>query len=83
MTPRRSASATPAAPTTGQDFQSQLDALTAAGCGRIFSEKISTQVKVRPKLKAALIGLDRIVGVPLDVMPRGRQQLVEHARVDR
>ncbi|GAB3832564.1 hypothetical protein GCM10027610_024920 [Dactylosporangium cerinum] len=28
-----------------------------------------------------MIGLDRIVGVPLDVMPRRRQQLVEHGRV--
>ena len=40
--------------TTGQDLQSQLDALAAAGCKRVFSEKISTRVKVRPELEAAL-----------------------------
>ena len=31
----------------------------------------------------AVIGLDRIVRVSLDVMPRRRDQLVEHGRVDR
>jgi DNA invertase Pin-like site-specific DNA recombinase len=40
--------------TAGQELQSQLDALTAAGCGRIYSEKISTRVKTRPELQAAL-----------------------------
>lgn len=40
--------------TTGQELQSQLDALAAAGCGRVFSEKISTRVKVRPELEQAL-----------------------------
>ncbi len=40
--------------TTGQELQSQLDALGTAGCGRIFSEKISTRVKVRPELEQAL-----------------------------
>jgi DNA invertase Pin-like site-specific DNA recombinase len=40
--------------TTCQELQSQLDALTTAGCGRVFSEKISTRVKVRPELEAAL-----------------------------
>lgn len=40
--------------TRGQELASQLEALEAAGCNRIFSEKISTRIKVRPELKAAL-----------------------------
>jgi len=34
-------------------------------------------------LKLSVIGLDRVVGVSLDVVPRGRDQLVERRRVDR
>jgi hypothetical protein len=37
-----------------QELDSQIIALRAAGCTRIFSEKISTRVKVRPELDAAL-----------------------------
>lgn len=40
--------------TTGQELASQLEALEVAGCGRIFAEKISTRVKVRPELDKAL-----------------------------
>lgn len=40
--------------TAQQELQSQLDALAAADCKRIFSEKISTRVKVRPELEKAL-----------------------------
>ncbi|MEU2366735.1 recombinase family protein [Streptomyces noursei] len=42
--------------TLGQDLGSQLDALTAHGIPRdkIFSEKISTRVRVRPQFEAAL-----------------------------
>jgi DNA invertase Pin-like site-specific DNA recombinase len=40
--------------TDGQDLQLQRDALTEAGCGRIFEEKISTRVTDRPGLAAAL-----------------------------
>jgi DNA invertase Pin-like site-specific DNA recombinase len=40
--------------TAGQDLSSQIDALTAAGCRQIFSEKISTRVKTRPEFEAAL-----------------------------
>ncbi len=36
----------------------------------------------QPAFELAVIGLDRIVGVLLNVVPRGRQQLVEHTRVD-
>ena len=34
-------------------------------------------------LELAVIGLDPVVGIPLDVVPCGRDQLVEHGRVDR
>ncbi|WP_434600112.1 recombinase family protein [Streptomyces sp. A5-4] len=37
-----------------QELQSQLDALERAECKRIFSEKISTRIKVRPELEKAL-----------------------------
>ena len=40
--------------TAGQELQSQFAALHTAGCKRVFSEKISTRVKVRPDLEAAL-----------------------------
>lgn len=40
--------------TDGQDLQLQHDALTAAGCGRIFTEKASTRTAERPGLTAAL-----------------------------
>lgn len=40
--------------TKDQELESQLVALRAAGCTRIFSEKISTRVKVRPELEAAV-----------------------------
>ncbi|WP_425546736.1 recombinase family protein [Brevibacterium sanguinis] len=38
-----------------QELQSQLDALEAHGIGRekIFAEKVSTRVRVRPKFEAA------------------------------
>lgn len=37
--------------TTTQELGSQLDALARAGCTRVFSEQISTRVKVRPELE--------------------------------
>src|ERR1039457_152745 len=40
--------------TDGQDAQLQRDALTGAGCGRIFEEKVSTRKMERPGLAAAL-----------------------------
>ena len=39
--------------TAGQELQSQLDRWPR-GCRRVFSEKISTRVKVRPELEKAL-----------------------------
>jgi DNA invertase Pin-like site-specific DNA recombinase len=43
-------------PTLGQELDSQLDALTKHGIPRekIFSEKISTRIRVRPQFEAAL-----------------------------
>lgn len=40
--------------TAGQDLSGQLDALQRAGCPRVFAEKVSTRVKVRPELQNAL-----------------------------
>jgi DNA invertase Pin-like site-specific DNA recombinase len=40
--------------TARQELASQLAALEEAGCTRVFSEKISTRVKVRPELEQAL-----------------------------
>ncbi|MDH3039227.1 recombinase family protein [Streptomyces sp. TRM75561] len=40
--------------TAQQELASQLDALARAKCKRVFSEKISTRVKTRPKLEEAL-----------------------------
>ncbi|MER5423995.1 recombinase family protein [Streptosporangium canum] len=64
LPPVAAAEVTPSAPpirigyarcsTKGQELDSQLAALHAAGCTRIFAEKISTRVKVRPELEAAL-----------------------------
>lgn len=40
--------------TVRQELASQLEALEKAGCTRIFSEQISTRVKVRPEFETAL-----------------------------
>lgn len=40
--------------TAQQELQSQIDALRLAGCEPIFSEKISTRVKVRPEFTKAM-----------------------------
>jgi DNA invertase Pin-like site-specific DNA recombinase len=40
--------------TAEQEIASQIIALRAARCHKIFSEKISTRIKVRPELEAAL-----------------------------
>jgi DNA invertase Pin-like site-specific DNA recombinase len=40
--------------TTIPELQSPLDALATAHCTRVFSEKISTRIKIRPKLENAL-----------------------------
>jgi DNA invertase Pin-like site-specific DNA recombinase len=40
--------------TAQQELQSQLDALADAGCDPVFSEKISTRIKVRPEFVKAM-----------------------------
>lgn len=40
--------------TDSQDAQLQRDALAAAGCGRVFEEKVSTRSAARPGLAAAV-----------------------------
>lgn len=40
--------------TVSQELQSQLDELAKADCHKVFSEKISTRVRYRPELAAAL-----------------------------
>ncbi|WP_258308920.1 recombinase family protein [Streptomyces sp. NWU339] len=40
--------------TAQQELQSQLDALAEAGCDPVFSEKISTRIKVRPEFGKAM-----------------------------
>jgi hypothetical protein len=40
--------------TAHQELQSQLDALHEVGCDPIFSEKISTRIKVRPEFTKAI-----------------------------
>jgi DNA invertase Pin-like site-specific DNA recombinase len=40
--------------TAQQELQSQLDALHQAGCDPVFSEKISTRIKVRPEFAKAM-----------------------------
>lgn len=62
--------------TDGQDMQLQRDALTLAGCGRIFQEKVSTRKADRPGLSDALDHLrphagDSLVVWKLDRLGRG------------
>ncbi|MFF4179587.1 recombinase family protein [Streptomyces sp. NPDC001750] len=40
--------------TKQQEIQSQIDALTAANINRLFQEHVSTRVRERPEMKAAL-----------------------------
>lgn len=58
----------------------QLDALRAAGCGRIFVETASGAQRERPELKAALDymrGGDTLVVWKLDRLARSMRQLIE------
>jgi DNA invertase Pin-like site-specific DNA recombinase len=41
--------------TAGQELGSQVTALDAAGCKRIFPEKISIRIKIRPELEACAV----------------------------
>ena len=66
--------------TQDQKPQLQLDALKAAGCGRIFEEKASGAQRERPGLKDALEFLregDTLVVWKLDRLARSLRQLLE------
>lgn len=58
----------------------QIDALTAAGCARIFTEKASGAQRERPELHAALDYIhegDTLVVWKLDRLARSMRQLIE------
>ena len=66
-------------PTQEQDLAPQLDALEAAGCGRVF-EKASGAQRERPALQAALGCMragDTLMVWRLDRVARSLKQLVE------
>jgi DNA invertase Pin-like site-specific DNA recombinase len=66
--------------TTDQDPQLQLDALTAAGCGRIFTESASGMKTSRPELDAALDYLcegDQLVVWRVDRLGRSLPHLLD------
>jgi len=68
--------------TRDQNPASQIDALKAAGCDRVFMEKASGANRERPELKAALDYLrsgDTLVVWKLDRLARSVRQLVETA----
>lgn len=63
-----------------QNLQLQLDALTQAGCLKIFEEKISGKNRSRPELDAMLQMLrpgDRVVVWKLDRIGRSMKHLIE------
>ncbi len=65
--------------TDGQSLQSQNDALQGAGCGRIYSEKLSGAYSDRPQLARALAALaqgDTLVVVKLDRLARSTRDLL-------
>jgi hypothetical protein len=39
--------------------------------------------RMQPRLEAAVVGLDLVVGIPVGAMPDRRQQLLDHRRVHR
>jgi len=65
--------------TNGQDLTLQQEALKAAGCTRIYSEKISGAKSERPKLKRLLNEVDRgdvVVVTRLDRLARSTLDLL-------
>ena len=66
--------------TQDQDLALQLDALKAAGCERVFTEKASGAQRERPQLQAALGYMrpgDTLVVWKLDRLARSLKQLIE------
>ena len=65
--------------TDRQDTQLQMDALEAAGCVKVFTEKVSSRKAVRPGLIAALEYVrhgDTLVAWKLDRVARSAKQLL-------
>lgn len=65
--------------TSDQDTQLQLDALQAAGCARVFTEKVSSRKADRPGLAAALDYVragDTLVVWKLDRLGRSTRELL-------
>jgi DNA invertase Pin-like site-specific DNA recombinase len=66
--------------TQDQDLALQLDALHAAGCTKVYTEKASGAQRDRPQLQAALEymrGKDTLVVWKLDRLARSLKQLIE------
>ena len=66
--------------TQEQDLSLQLDALQAAGCDKVFTEKASGAQRDRPQLQAALEYMrdkDTLVVWKLDRLARSLKQLIE------
>ncbi len=66
--------------TVDQDEALQLDALTAAGCKRIFTDRASGQLEHRPELDAMLHQLrrgDTVVVWRLNRLGRSLRNLIE------
>jgi len=66
--------------TQDQDLALQLDALAAAGCEKIFTEKVSGTQRERPQLRTALEYMrsgDTLVVWKLDRLARSTKQLIE------
>ena len=66
--------------TQDQDLSLQLDALHAAGCAKVFTEKASGAQRDRPQLQAALDYMrskDTLVVWKLDRLARSLKQLLE------
>ncbi len=66
--------------TRDQHAEAQADALTAAGCERIFADKASGKLARRPELDEALRGLragDQLVVTKLDRLGRSLEHLID------
>ena len=66
--------------TQEQDLALQLDALRAAGCGKVYEEKASGAQRERPELKATLGYMrqgDTLVVWKLDRLARSLKQLID------
>jgi len=66
--------------TTDQNLDAQLDALAAAGCDKVFTDKISGKLASRPEFDAALAYLragDCLIVTKLDRVGRSVKNLIE------